>query len=353
MTDTNRWLRRFHPADSAATQLLCLSHVGGSASYFYGVSKALSPDIDVLAAQYPGRQDRLAEPCLTSIHDLADQLVGELEPLTGRPITLFGHSMGATLGFEVARRLESAGVPPTALFASGRPAPSRVRREHTYLRDDAGLLAAVRALGGTDALVLADDDLQRMVLPALRADFTAAETYTYEPGPLLNCPIVALTGDNDPRVTIEEDGRLRTGGLPRRPLLPQRPRPGDPAADQGTHPADHRRPMRSSTSTRRVRERTSQRPATRRIAMGSASAGMARSASRATVHWSTFPAQPVAAASLIARSSSHAAQRTARSGVSARSSVSGTTPKSCPRSGAGSSGRTGWSDGGFPYPSER
>ncbi|HEX6355195.1 thioesterase II family protein [Actinophytocola sp.] len=204
MTDTNRWVRRFNPADNAATQLLCMPHVGGSASYFLGVSKALSPDIDVLAAQYPGRQDRWKEPCLTSIDDFADQLVAALEPLTERPITLFGHSMGASVGFEVARRLERSGNTPTALFASGRPAPSRVRREHTYLSDDAGLLANVRELGGTDSMVLDDEDIQRMVLPALRADFTAAETYSYEPGPPLSCPIIALTGDNDPRVTIEE-----------------------------------------------------------------------------------------------------------------------------------------------------
>ena len=96
MTDTDLWVRRFHPSDSAATQLLCLSHAGGSASYFFGVSKALSPEIDVLAVQYPGRQDRLREPCLRSVHELADQLVAAIEPLTGRPITLFGHSLGAT-----------------------------------------------------------------------------------------------------------------------------------------------------------------------------------------------------------------------------------------------------------------
>src|SRR5262245_13700739 len=113
MTDTELWVRRFHPADGAATQLLCLSHAGGSASYFFPVSRALSPEIDVLAGQYPGRQDRLREPCLLSVDELADQLVAAIKPLTSRPITIFGHSLGATLGFEVARRLELAGVKPT------------------------------------------------------------------------------------------------------------------------------------------------------------------------------------------------------------------------------------------------
>lgn len=214
MTDTDRWVRRFHPADDAATRLLCLSHAGGSASYFFGVSRALSPDIDVLAAQYPGRQDRLREPCLRSIDDLADGLVTALEPLLDRPVAIFGHSLGATLGFEVALRLQQAGRPPTALFASGRPAPHRTRRERTYLASDAELVANMKTLGGTDAALLGDQDILDMVLPAIRADYTAVETYTYRPGPQLTCPVVALIGDRDPKVTREEADawRERTGG---------------------------------------------------------------------------------------------------------------------------------------------
>lgn len=204
MTDTDLWVRRYHPAADTATRLLCLSHAGGSASYFFAVSRALSPDIDVLAAQYPGRQDRLREPCLNSVDDLADGLVAALEPLLDRPIMIFGHSLGATLGFEVARRLERAGRTPVALFASGRPAPHRIRPERTYLATDAELVANMWKLGGTDAALLDDEDILAMVLPAIRADYTAAETYTYRPGPPLTCPVIALTGDNDPKATVEE-----------------------------------------------------------------------------------------------------------------------------------------------------
>lgn len=214
MTDTDLWVRRFHPADVARSQLLCLPHAGGSASYFFGVSRALSPEIDVLAVQYPGRQDRLREPCVSSVHELADQLVAAIEPLTDRPITLFGHSLGASIGYEVALRLEAAGIEPTGLFASGRRAPHRNRQERTHLLPDAGLIAEVKALAGTDSSLLDDEDVLRMVLPAIRGDYTAAETYTYRPGPLLNCPVVALTGESDPKVSVEDaDGwREHTNG---------------------------------------------------------------------------------------------------------------------------------------------
>ncbi|MCL7460825.1 alpha/beta fold hydrolase [Micromonospora echinofusca] len=204
MTDTELWIRRFHPADEAATRLLCLPHAGGSASYFLAAAKALAPEVDVLAVQYPGRQDRWREPGLTSVHEIADQLAAALPPLLDRPVTIFGHSLGATIGFEVARRLGLRGVVPTALFASGRRAPHRRKVERVHLRDDAGLIAEVRALAGTDDALLDDEDVVRMVLPAIRSDYTAAETYEYRPGPRLDCPIVALIGDCDPRVTVDE-----------------------------------------------------------------------------------------------------------------------------------------------------
>ncbi|MEU7998039.1 alpha/beta fold hydrolase [Micromonospora sp. NPDC049060] len=204
MTDTDLWVRRFHPADEAATRLLCLPHAGGSASYFARVARTLAPEVDVLAVQYPGRQDRLREPGLTSVHEIADRLVTVLLPLVDRPLTVFGHSLGATIGYEVALRLRRAGAGPTALFVSGRRAPHLRKEERTHLRDDAGLIAEVRALAGTDSALLEAEDVLRMVLPAIRSDYTAAETYEYRPGPRLDCPIVAHIGDSDPRVSVDE-----------------------------------------------------------------------------------------------------------------------------------------------------
>lgn len=208
MTD-DLWVRRFHPAPNAPARLLCLPHAGGSASYFFPVSRALAPRVEVLAIQYPGRQDRRAEPGLDSIEALTDAVHRAIQPWLDKPITLFGHSMGASVAFELARRLEADGVRPTGLFASGRRAPSRVRDEGVHLLDDDQLIADVRALAGTDASLLGDDEVLRMVLPAIRTDYRAAETYRYQPGPLLNCPVTALTGDADPKATVDEAGAWR------------------------------------------------------------------------------------------------------------------------------------------------
>ncbi|WP_129293079.1 thioesterase II family protein [Streptomyces lydicus] len=209
MTDKNEdnelWIRRFNPRDESKLRLVCLPHAGGSASFYHPMASAVPLPVDVLAVQYPGRQDRRTEPGITSIQALADEVTEALEPWTDQPLALFGHSMGATLAFEVARRLESRhGVVPAALFASGRRAPSRPRNESVHRLGDDGLIAELKALSGTDSQVLGDEEVLRMVLPAIRTDYRAAETYVYEPGEKLHCPVIGLVGDGDPKVTVGE-----------------------------------------------------------------------------------------------------------------------------------------------------
>ncbi|MFF8562408.1 thioesterase II family protein [Streptomyces albidoflavus] len=202
--ETGAWIRRYHPAPDAQVCLVCLPHAGGSASYWFPMSAALAPCVDVLSVQYPGRQDRLAEPCRESVAELAEEVAEALAPYTGGPLALFGHSMGAVVGFEVARRLEECGTVPAALFVSGRRAPSLHRDENVHRRDTDGIVAELRRLGGTDPRAFADPDILDLILPAVRADYKAVESYRYAPGPPLSSPLHALIGDTDPRVTPDE-----------------------------------------------------------------------------------------------------------------------------------------------------
>jgi pyochelin biosynthetic protein PchC len=201
------WIRRYCPADPGAPKLVCLPHAGGSATFYAPMARALAPRCEVLAVQYPGRQDRLAERPLETIDEIAEQLFPLLRRNIGGDVVLFGHSMGATLAFELARRFEAAGTVPSALFVSARPAPSRHRTDGTvHLGTDRQLVERLNALGGTYGQMLDDEELARLVLPAVRADYKAIETYRYRPGPKLTCPVHVLTGDEDPMVT-EDDAR--------------------------------------------------------------------------------------------------------------------------------------------------
>jgi surfactin synthase thioesterase subunit len=204
MTATDPWIRRFFPSPDAPVQLVCLPHAGGSASFFRPVAQALNPRVEVLAVQYPGRQDRHREPMIDTIDGLADQVCRSVTGAVDRPFALFGHSMGATLAFEVAVRLEQAGRVAERVFVSGRRAPSCHRDEQVHKRDDAGIVAELRGLSGTDQQVFGDEELMRMVLPAVRNDYRAAETYVCTTDHRLRSPVTALTGDDDPRASHDE-----------------------------------------------------------------------------------------------------------------------------------------------------
>lgn len=221
--DTGTWIRRFHraPEDARSSQgtagpvrLACFPFAGGAASYYFPVSKALAPQVEVLSVQYPGRQDRLSEPCAQSVDELAEQVLPRLRPWAGPQLALFGHSLGASVAFEVARRLEAEGAPPRALFVSARTAPTRNLDEGVHRLADEEFLQVVQQLGGLPAEVLANREVLRMVLPVLRADYRAAETYAYRPGTDVSCPLHALLGTEDPKVAEDEmlDWRLRTSG---------------------------------------------------------------------------------------------------------------------------------------------
>jgi surfactin synthase thioesterase subunit len=200
----NQWLRQYHPRTDAETVVVCFPHAGGSASYYRPMSAALPASVGLYAVQYPGRQDRLREPLVADVVSMAEAIAPAVLTLADRPLALFGHSMGASVAFEVGRRLERWGAPPVALFVSSRHAPSRPRGTEHHLADDKGLVSAVVKLGGPGVELMDDPEFVAMVLPTIRSDYRAAETYLGEPGATVRCPVVALLGDDDPDVGVDD-----------------------------------------------------------------------------------------------------------------------------------------------------
>lgn len=117
--------------------------------------------------------------------------------------------MGALVAFEVARRIERAGGRIDHLFVSGRKGPSADGPGPSHPLDDEGILAEVRAMSGTDARLLEDQELLGMVLPALRGDYRALGTYRADHDAAVTCPVTAVVGDQDPWTPVAEAGHWR------------------------------------------------------------------------------------------------------------------------------------------------
>ncbi|MFF8945469.1 thioesterase II family protein [Streptomyces sp. NPDC014864] len=199
------WLRRYAGPAPPRLRLLCLPHAGGSAGFFHSWGHAFGDDVEVLAVRYPGRQERIAEEPFTRVEDVADALADELSPYLDVPLAVFGHSMGASIGYELALRLQARHhTAPALLMVSCRKPPHLLTPRTAALADEGALIAEVGRLGGTDAALLADPDLRELVLPAIRADFTAVARYTARPGLPLDCPVTGYVGASDPDIRADE-----------------------------------------------------------------------------------------------------------------------------------------------------
>ncbi len=193
------WIRQFHkPAAPDLAPLLIFPHAGTGASTYRVFSKALSAHFDVRLVQYPGRQDRAAEPFADNLAELAAGALAEWDDT--RPLTVFGHSMGAIVGFEFVRRAEAAGLNVVAFGASGAVAPALVADMPRHPTEDEELLDHLAALDGTGADVLGNRDVMRLTLPALRADYAAFDRYSCAPDVVVQTRIHVLGGSDDEHV---------------------------------------------------------------------------------------------------------------------------------------------------------
>jgi medium-chain acyl-[acyl-carrier-protein] hydrolase len=159
------------------------------------------------------------------MHDLVPALADGLSPLLDAPFALFGHSMGALVAFELVRELRRRDGPaPVLLAVSGHQAPLRpdVEGPFSHLPDAAFLDEVRRRYDGIPAEVLEEEELLQLLLPVLRADIQALETYVYDGEPPLDCPISCFGGEDDPHVALadleawsdETSGRLRVRTFP-------------------------------------------------------------------------------------------------------------------------------------------
>ncbi|MCZ4351944.1 thioesterase domain-containing protein [Roseovarius aestuarii] len=196
------WFERLGGDANAPMRLFIFPFAGGGSAPYRAWAPLFPSDIDLQFVMLPGRERRFRE----AAHVSAPALLGELEdaitPLLDRPYGFFGHSMGASLAYEMARRTRPG---PCHLFVSGRRAPGRPRRTpRIYHLPDAAFHDALRQLGGTPPQILNDPEMMRFFAPVLRADFELSDTYSPLPGAPLACPLSVFGGTADPEAEKED-----------------------------------------------------------------------------------------------------------------------------------------------------
>ena len=214
--DKNPWFQTPKAVENPKLRLFCFSYAGGSASTFYEWHKHLPEGIEVCSIQLPGRGTRFKEQAYTSMGPLLADIEQAIAPKVDVPYAFFGHSMGAQLAFELARRLRKSGAPdPKCLFISGRKAPQlKARRKPIHDLPEPEFREQLKQLNGTPQAALDDPELMDLVSPILRADFKTIETWQFEPSEPLEVPLVVMGGNRDKHVSLDdlEEWRAITRG---------------------------------------------------------------------------------------------------------------------------------------------
>jgi medium-chain acyl-[acyl-carrier-protein] hydrolase len=199
-----RWVPSRPPAEKDRPRLFCFPHAGGGSAAFHSWATALA-EVEIFAVEYPGRWTRIGEPPLTKVHQLANAIADGLgEVMTGR-YAFFGHSYGALIAFETARALRRRrGSLPQHLFVSAAQAPQLPRPSAISALPNGELVAALaERYGELPKVIRESPELLELVVPIIRADLTALETYTFDHEAALSCPITSIRGRAD--TSIDED----------------------------------------------------------------------------------------------------------------------------------------------------
>ncbi|WP_329080279.1 thioesterase II family protein [Streptosporangium sp. NBC_01469] len=218
------WLVPLRRPDRPRARLVCVPNAGGGATTFRGWADLLPGDVELWAVRSPGRETRISENPPHRLSMIVDPVIDGLSRLDPLPFALFGHSMGALVSFTVTRRLRSRGLPgPGRLFVSGWNAPqARDGMPRLGQLGDEDLMRVLHRLDGIPPEVIGNAELMSLVMPVLRADLNAAESYVHEDEPPLACPISVFGGNGDPTTTAAglSAWSAQTGSAFRLRLLP-------------------------------------------------------------------------------------------------------------------------------------
>jgi medium-chain acyl-[acyl-carrier-protein] hydrolase len=207
-----------------AWRCFCFPYAGGGHSIYAEWPRLLAPHADVCPVVLPGRGAKFNEPAYSSFSSLIDDLETAILSLLPANFVFFGHSMGATIAYELAYTLYTRhGLIPRHLFVSGAGAPHVPNPEDASIRDDmqelpeADFIDQLRRIGGTPSQILEHPELLAIVAPIVRADMRLHDSYGIPKDPearQLPCPITALGGTEDlvniPEHSLREWGRYTT-----------------------------------------------------------------------------------------------------------------------------------------------
>ena len=199
-------LIRGHSEGNEPVRLICFHSMGVGASLFTKFLLNPPKNVDIVAVQTPGRENRKEEPVAESLPQLVDQIVPQLIPLLDRPFIIWGHSFGGITSSEVIRRLGEQGLPqPSHFVVTGTVAPHLI---HLWQKREIMLKALVPDTSPEYVLSLSryvdDTEFLKSILPLMRKDNPLLVSHRFEGRLAFDLPITAFAARQDDMVYSDE-----------------------------------------------------------------------------------------------------------------------------------------------------
>ncbi len=187
--------------------LFCFPYAGGGSSVFRTWKNKFNDNISVYAAHYPGHEDRIMEKPLWIMGELVEELYQEIHnrDMDKKPFVLFGHSLGSRVVYELALKFEEHNEKNLlGIVVSAGRSPNRIEKHPIYHLPEKEFFEELSRYNKTPSELFENKDLWELFEPALRADFTMAETYQDHKHRKIHVPILALRGTMDNEMTKED-----------------------------------------------------------------------------------------------------------------------------------------------------
>lgn len=175
----SKWWRIYRREQYPGSRIICLPHAGGSASFFRSWSNELPAGIELAAIQYPGHEDRLDEPLISSMDELVTGICDSISSggLLNKPYMLFGHSMGGYVAYELCREIQKRGLKePYHVFVSASEAPGYKDESSWHTSSDKDLLTEIRRVFGNEH-PCENKEVADLFLPVIRNDYRLIESW--------------------------------------------------------------------------------------------------------------------------------------------------------------------------------
>ncbi|MBD2784466.1 thioesterase [Xenorhabdus sp. DI] len=180
---------------SELDMLICFPYAGGGVCSFELIKKHVSNRMKVISLSYSINAQSESEQSITSFNALLGNLKKQLNEFEGK-ITLFGHSMGAIVAYELAL-LCADQLNIQKLVVSACKPPELLVNSKIFSSNNDRLFEKIVCLGGLPQVISSNPIRLKNMKYKLLHDLQMISNYKRNNYPRINCAIHALSASDD------------------------------------------------------------------------------------------------------------------------------------------------------------